>query len=60
MRARLISASSADLGETAPPDRPAIHLIWEAFLLLVAAVFVGIAAASTHFSGLSGLFAPVG
>lgn len=60
MRARLFSANSAGIGESVPPDRPLVHLVWEVVLLVVAAVLVLVAIGSSRGATLSNVFAPVG
>jgi ribose/xylose/arabinose/galactoside ABC-type transport system permease subunit len=60
MRARLFSADPAGLGETVPPDRPLINLLWEVVLLIVAGVFLSAAIASSRGASLSEIFDPVG
>jgi ribose/xylose/arabinose/galactoside ABC-type transport system permease subunit len=60
MRARLFSADPVGLGETVPPDRPLINLLWEVVLLIVAGVFLLAAIASSRGASLSAIFDPVG
>jgi ribose/xylose/arabinose/galactoside ABC-type transport system permease subunit len=44
----------------ATPDRVAVHLIWEAVLLVLAAAFVGVALASTDGAHLVDILRPAG
>jgi ribose/xylose/arabinose/galactoside ABC-type transport system permease subunit len=58
MRARLFSADSAGIGETVPPDRPVVHLIWEVVLLVIAGVLLLVAIAGSRGASLANVFGP--
>jgi ribose/xylose/arabinose/galactoside ABC-type transport system permease subunit len=57
---RPLSALGKAAGPAGQQDRVAVHLVWEGFLLLVAASLVGVALSSTHRVHFANVIDPVG